>query len=232
MAKHKLIIFDMEGTIFNKAVPLVKTIVAPSVWMAIAESLGKKALQEERQTQEKYISGQYSSYIEWMEETILIHKKYNLTEKQFRTIIDKIKYTPGVHEVFNIITSKGVPTCLISGGFKYQADKAVRDFRIKHSFVGCEYFWDQNGFLFHWNLLPADEQGKLNFTKVLIAEYRLSNDDCIFIGDGKNDVAIAKEMGVSIAFNAQEELKKVATYSIEQQEGKEDFRAILEYLNI
>lgn len=227
----KLIFFDMEGTIFRKAVPSNKTGVAPSAWVAIAEHLGEDALKEERETQDKYKLGQYSGYVEWMEETILIHQKYGLTEKSFCNILNCIEYTPGVHDVFNKINSRSIPTCLISGGFKYQADKAVKDLKIKHSFVACEYFWHHSGYLYHWNLLPADKKGKVDFMRLLMSEYGVTKNNCAFIGDGENDVPIAQEVGISIAFNAQEELKKVATFVIDQN-GQEDFKAVLHYLNI
>lgn len=227
----KLIFFDMEGTIFRKAVPFNKTKVAPSAWVAIAEHLGKDALREERKTQDKYNLGQYAGYLEWMEETILIHQKYGLTKQTFCNILNSIEYTPGVKDVFKHINSKGIPTCLISGGFKYQADKAVKDLKIKHSFVACEYFWNHSGSLYHWNLLPADKKGKVNFMRLLMSEYGVANNNCAFIGDGENDVLIAKEVGISIAFNAQEELRKAATFVIDQR-GQEDFMEVLNYLNI
>lgn len=227
----KLIFFDMEGTIFKKAIPIGRTHVAPSAWMTIAKHLGKDALKEEIETQRKYKLGKYSGYIEWMEETILIHQKYGLKEKAFNGILDKIEYTHGVQDVFKKINSLGIPTCLISGGFKYQADKAVKDFKIKHSFVACEYFWNESGVLLHWNLLPADKKGKVDFMHLLMSEYGISKSNCAFIGDGENDVPIAKQVGISIAFNAQEELKKVATFVIDQN-GQEDFKAVLHYLNI
>lgn len=228
----KLIFFDMEGTIFKKAVPLNKTNVAPSAWYLIAEGLGPEALKEEKKTQDKSNNGKYSGYIEWMEETIMIHKKYRLTREIFFKVIDSIDYNNGVKEVFSKINNKNIPTCLISGGFKNQADKAVRDLKIKHSFIACEYFWDKDGLLYHWNLLPGDNQGKLAFMKMLIAEYGISNANCAFVGDGDNDVTIAKEVGISIAFNAQEKLRQVATYSIEQPDGSEDFKSILKYLDM
>jgi len=125
MGKTKLIFFDMEGTIFKKAVPKERTKVPPSAWYVIAEKLGPEALKEEELTQERWLKKKYSGYLEWMEKTILVHKKFKLTKKLFCETLDKINYTPGVQETFAIINKERIPTCLISGGFKYQADKAI-----------------------------------------------------------------------------------------------------------
>jgi phosphoserine phosphatase len=192
--------------------------------------LGAEAYREEMLTQDKWKVNKYSCYIEWMEETIKIHKKYKLTKNLFMEIIDGITYMPGAKEVFEAINSQGIPTCLISGGFKYQADKAVVDFKIKHSFAACEYFWKRDGYLEHWNLLPADEKGKVHFMNLLIEEYKLSADDCAFVGDGENDIHIAESVGLSIAFNGHQNLQACCTYSVNQQEGKENLLEILEYL--
>lgn len=167
-----------------------------------------------------------------MEDTIRIHNKFGLKKSIFCSILDKIEYTRGAQKVFSVINKKGISTCLISGGFKYQADKAVQKFKIKHSFASCEYFWDKKGYLQHWNLLPGDFEGKLNFMRLLINEYGYSVKECAFIGDGDNDISLAKSVGVSIAFNGSDNLRKVATYSINQEKNKEDLRAILNYLNI
>ena len=66
--------------------------------------------------------------------------------------------------------------------------------------------------------------------QMLIEEYGYSKKECAFIGDGDNDVELAKAVGISIAFNASEKLRACSKYSVVQKEGHEDLRAILKYL--
>ena len=232
MSDIKIVFFDMEGTLFRKAVRINETSVASSAWVSIAKALGPQALKEEHQTQKNKREGRYSNYIEWMMDTIRIHKKYKLTKRIFNEVIDAIPYMPGVHEVFSKIRRLHIPTCLISGGFKNQGDKAIRDLKIDHGFVACEYFFDDEGLLDHYNLLPGDEEGKVDFLKLMMREYGLAKEHCAFVGDGMNDVFIAQQVGVSVAFNADEELKKVATCIIDQEAGAEDFRDVLNCLGL
>jgi phosphoserine phosphatase len=226
----KLIFFDMEGTIFRKIYKDSKGDTAPSAWSLIAEHLGPDAHREEDATKDKWNRKEYAGYVEWMEDTIQIHKKYGLTKQFFEDVMKRIQYYPGVKETFEELRSRGVKTALVSGGFKAQADRAVKDLKLNHAFAACEYLWGDDGELVHWNLLPCDYEGKLDFMKLIMKEHGGAPDDCAFVGDGRNDIPFAKAMGLSIAFNGAKELQEVCTHSVNQEEGKEDFRAVLEFL--
>lgn len=225
----KLIFFDMEGTIFRKVIEIARGNTAPSAWTLISQHLGKDAAREEDTTKDKWNAGKYRSYVEWMEDTIRIHIKYGLTRSFFEKVMSLIEYHPGVKETFAELRKRGYRTALITGGFKAQADRAQRDLRIEHSFAACEYFWNAGGTIEHFNLLPCDYEGKHDFMKLIMKEHGLTPEECAFVGDGRNDIPLAKEVGVSIAFNGAPELQKVCTHSVNQPEGKEDFRGILEF---
>ncbi len=225
----KLIFFDMEGTIFRKTHTTSKGNTAPSAWTLIAEHLGPEAHKEEDATKDKWNNREYKGYVEWMEDTIKIHKKYGLDKKFFDKVMDSIEYHPGVKEVFAELKKRGIRTALISGGFKAQADRAVKDLKIDHAFAACEYLWDKKGNLIHWNLLPCDYEGKVDFMKLIMKEHGLKKEECAFVGDGKNDVPFAKAVGLSIAFNADKELQKACTHSINQE--KENFKEILKFIS-
>lgn len=54
-------------------------------------------------------------------------------------------------------------------------------------------------------------EGKVDFVKLLMREYSLGQEECAFVGDGGNDVRIAREVGASFCCGHNPELKKVAT---------------------
>ena len=64
--------------------------------------------------------------------------------------------------------------------------------------------------------------------KHLASEYNVELENCIFVGDGKNDVFIAKNVGTSIAFNAQRELREVSTFIVDQETP--DLSAIIDLI--
>ena len=60
---------------------------------------------------------------------------------------------------------------------------------------------------------------------------KISPNQCAFIGDGPNDVGLAKEVGLSISFNGCEDLENAVKYSIKQTKGNEDFREVIKYFD-
>jgi cytidine deaminase len=62
--------------------------------------------------------------------------------------------------------------------------------------------------------------------KIIMREYRFSPYEAAFVGDGKNDAALAQNVAVSIGFNAQPELKSVCTEFIDQPPGQHNLKAV------
>jgi phosphoserine phosphatase len=228
MPKTKLIFFDMEGVIFDTGTVENRPKVAASFWSVISKSLSEEAGKLEDQGKEMWISGKFRSQLEWAEHVIEnIHIKHNLTEKKFYGLINNIPFMNGAKETFKQLHKRGYRTAIISGGFKNQADRAIRELGVRHVIAGTEYFFDKKGKLVGWNLLPCDYEGKVEFTRLLMREYKLKPSECAFIGDGVNDIPLAKEVGLSIAFNGRKELQEVCSYSVNQE--KKDLQAILKY---
>ena len=66
--------------------------------------------------------------------------------------------------------------------------------------------------------------------ELIIKEHGLKKEECAFVGDGKNDIFLAKEVGLSKAFNGPKELQEACTHSINQEDGHEDFTEILKII--
>ena len=226
----KLIFLDLEGTLLRIPPIATQTKVAQSAWTTLAQLLGPDCLEEEEETKRKWEAKSYSSYVSWMEDTIRIHQKYGLDLQTFTTLINMIDEMPGIRQAAERFHSWGSRMAIVTGGFKALADKAQIAIRAQHAFAACEYFFDNVGKLAHWNLLPSDFEGKLDFMRLLIREYGFQKNECVLVADGVNDVPLARAVGVSIAFNAQAALKQVASLSVDQPAGNEDFAVIPDLL--
>ncbi|NQD85444.1 HAD family hydrolase [Enterobacter hormaechei] len=213
----KICFFDMEGTLLEKNLSLDNGKVAPSAWTVLAKEISEACYIEEEKTKDLWLTNKYISYTQWMKETVEIQIKHGMNKTHLQTVLSQAKLQKGAVELINFLKKKGYLTVLISGGFKELADLTQRKLKIDHAYSACEYFFNEYGSVEHFNLLPTDEEGKLVFMKHLASEYNSELESCIFVGDGKNDVFIAKNVGTSIAFNAQKELKDVATYIIDQE---------------
>lgn len=229
----KIVFMDLEGTLLKKTIYLDNGKVAPSAWTLLAERLGPEVLLKEEETKDHWLTNGYRSYIEWMRDTIRIHKEHGLTLSVFNEVMNSVEEMPGVEEAITRFRKNGAVTAIISGGFKALSDRLQKPLKIDHALAGCEYFFSsETGLLEHWNLLPTDYEGKVDFMKLIMRDYKVSNDRCVFVGDGPNDVSMAKEVGVSIAFNAHPDLKEVCTYIIDQIPGEEDFEAVADCIDL
>lgn len=203
----KLLVCDVEGTIFKAEYRIKGTEYASTMWQPLALALGEVAVEEESNTHEKWKNNEYGSYLEWVEDSIEIHKKYSLKEKTFNNLIEKAEYNEGVVEFFrNLDRTKYIPV-LVSGGFQELIRRAQVEVGIDYGFGACEYYFDDEGYLDHYNLQPTDFEDKYNFVKLLFNQFNINRKkDWIFIGDGKNDVHIAKKAPIKFAINPHPEL--------------------------
>lgn len=227
----RIIFMDLEGTLLKKDYSLENGKVAPSAWTVLARRLGEDCYLEEERSKDKWLRGEYSGYVEWMRDTITIHKKYGLTRSVFDEVINSAELMPAAGGAVAEFKRCGCVTAIISGGFKASADIVQRQLKIDHALSGCDYFFDEHtGLIEHYNLLPSDEEGKVDFMRLIAKEHGVKESECAFVGDGKNDVSLAMTVGCSVAFNAQEELRRVSTIDIVQHRGEEDFSAVAEAL--
>ena len=154
----KICFFDMEGTLLSKNHGLDNGKVAPSAWTTLAKNISEECYLDEAATKDKWLSGGYDSYTQWMYDSIVIQQKHGLTQNIFQKVIDNSQLQVGAKELVNFLHSNDVITVIISGGFKQLADKVQRALKIRHSYSACEYFFDASGKLDHFNLLPTDEK--------------------------------------------------------------------------
>lgn len=208
----------MEGTLFKKNSYLDNGKVAPSAWTVLAKIISQECYLEEEDSKDKWLNGYYPSYTSWMMDTIRIQMKHGMRKNHLEQVVKSAEFHQGAYELISYLKSKGIVTVLISGGFKELANIAQVELGIDHAYSACEYFFDNDDKVKHFNLLPTDEEGKLIFMEHLAQEYNVPLDECAFIGDGKNDIFLAKACGTSIAFNAQSELKAICNIIVDQEE--------------
>jgi len=212
----KLLVCDIEGTIFQAKYKIDGTDYASTMWQPLAKALGEKAIKEELLTHKKWENKEYDNYIQWVEATIDIHKKYKLNKDIFFGLIEDAEYCNGVVDFFaDLDRSKYIPV-FISGGFQELVRRAQGDLNVNYGQGACEYFFDKNsGIMNTYGVTPCDFEGKFDYIKYLFQIYDLDPiEDWVFIGDGKNDVDIAAKAPLAIGINAHEDLQKVVQYTV------------------
>lgn len=224
MKSIKLAVFDLEGTIFRNS---YRGKDFPSLWAVICNLCGPEAAEEDAANREKFYAGKYAGYSEWVIDTLKIHQKFGLKRNQFESLINSIDYYPGVAETFDNLRQKGINIAIISGGLKALADRAAIDYKVEHCFAAAEYFWHQDGTIRHWNVMPTDFAHKKSVLEILCRDLGITADECLFVGDGRNDRAVAGHCALSIGFNPHDELRHDVDVIIEQPKGEENLAAVL-----
>ena len=126
----KLLVCDVEGTIFKAEYKTEGTEYASTMWQPLARCLGDAAIEEEKESERKFHNGEYKNYAEWVEATIKIHKKYGLKRDDFYSLVNGAEYNEGVIEFFSKLDRRKYIPVLISGGFEELIGRAMRDLKI------------------------------------------------------------------------------------------------------
>lgn len=220
----QLLVLDVDGTLFQPQQGSGHGSVGSSIWHDLAHALGPAAVAEDKIMHGNWERGKYKSYLDWIKDAVAMHQRCNLSAETFESVLSSTVYQPGVVQTLSQIDTSAYEVVLISGSFRELAARVQRDFRVHHAFAACEYLFNKRGRIESYNLLPCDFEGKLDFIRLMIREYGLASDDWIFVGNGLNDVAIAKTAPVSVGFRPEPALKEVVTHIIE------DFQNLLPIL--
>jgi len=147
----RLLVFDVEGTIFKPCSISDDSPHASYSWTRIAKEIGAEA--EELKTQREWEKGHYgsresgASYFDWVKETISIHKSKGLVRETFDRIVDEAEYVDGVEKFFEQLNRELYIPILISGGIQNLSIRACKDLNIQkeNSYAACEYFFCDRG---------------------------------------------------------------------------------------
>lgn len=202
---------------------------APSAWSLLCAELGEACAAKECEGKQLWTEGAFNTYTDWMIRSAGLLKEYGLTRSQFEAVLNGVDYNHNVVQTLRSLQGR-FRTVMITGGFVYQAKKAQQDCALNAIYASCNLLWNTDGSLQGWDLAEYDYDGKTATMQQEASRHGVSLQECYFIGDGKNDRAVAQVVGTSIAFNGPAELQVVTTYAVNQPDDQEDFAAVLEYL--
>lgn len=137
-----------------------------------------------------------------------------LAQERLKDIADTIPYTPGADTLFQYLNKKGIQSLLISGGFNYFAKIVQQTLNINHIYANSLDIMD--------NVITGEvtseivgSQEKAYYFKESCKSLHIPLSDTLAVGDGANDIPMAKSAGISVGFRPKLSLKKVVDYAIE-----------------
>ncbi len=199
-SQYKIIIFDMDGVIFEKpSLSRRDDSVGSSSWDSLFDQMGIYDLHE--RLREIYVRKGFKSYMDWSDAACCVLKAKGLDAKSFNSMVNSREFIPGAKETFAALKEAGILTGVISGSFDALAQRAKDELGIKYTLAHCDLEFDGKGALKNWRLLATDYKDKVKFVKYLAQINKVSMKECAYVGDDVNDLPVFQRVGLSMAFN-------------------------------
>ncbi|HLC46797.1 MAG TPA: HAD-IB family phosphatase [Candidatus Nanoarchaeia archaeon] len=215
--QYKLIVFDIDGTLITDKV---------FIWHAVHEFMqsDRSALLKAHEE----FSSRKISYERYLSCDAGLLMANNATKKMILKSIEGMQLAVGARETLEELKRRGYKLAVISGSLSLALQKVLPDYDefFDDVFIN-HFFFDDDGRLMGWKATPYDFEHKATGLKHLAKKYGISTRQCVFIGDNHNDLHIAEEAGLSIAFNCKSDtLAQVADIVTKT----DDLREILHYI--
>lgn len=190
MAKIKLVVFDMDGTLLRPR----------SCWAYIHEHFGT----DNSEMLEKYIKHKINDQ-EFVKSDISLWQQKSdkkVDEKYINSILDEIKPIEGAEKLVTQLHKKGIETVFLTGGIQFLADKWAKKWNMKKA-LGNELIDGEHGYLIA--KINASGHAKGPVMEKLLKEMNLEQENVAAVGDTVVDVPMFERAGLSIAVNTDKE---------------------------
>ncbi len=211
-----MVCFDLDGTLIEGL---------EFSWQHIHDYL--KTDQARRDIMRDKFFAKEISYEEWAMHDLMMWKEKGATREELIKALGTLRIMPGAKESIKELKSQGLKVGVISGSLDFILDHLFPNHPFDFVYMN-KIMFNEDGQIEKVECTKFDFEKKAEALKIECAREEIDPSECVFIGDNLNDVQIAKEAGLSIAFNCNsEELKKVANHNIEKKDLKEILPLIL-----
>jgi len=217
MPKYKLVCFDVDGTLIDNVT---------FSWQIFHDYFQTDKHRRE-DARKKFFNGEIS-YKQWAEHDIGLWKERNAKKEDFFKAIGNLRLMEGAMETLKELKKRGLKLAIISGSLNILLEKFIPNYEefFDDVFLSRIYF-DESGNIEGVEATEFDMERKAEALKLIAKRESIKLEECVFVGDHHNDVKIAQEAGLGIAFDAKDdELRRVANVIVD----KKDLREILKFI--
>lgn len=206
----KLVVFDVDGTLT----------LHTSIWWRLHEHFNTE--KEGKLFYDQYFSGQIS-YNEWADLDAGLWKGRSLEE--VRKLVEATELVPGAAETVTRLKEHGLYVAILSGGLDILAENIA--IRLGIEYVLANRLLHRNGVLTGEVEVYVGWGEKVQELKQICNHFNVPLSETAFVGDGRNDISVFGVVGLSIAFNPEDEqVAESAMLTIKEN----DLRSILPHV--
>lgn len=214
---YEIVAFDIDGT-------LVRGPRGMTVWEVLnLRYTGVPEVNRERYA--LYRQGKLS-YAEWVALDIGGWRDAGATREDIVRGFEPLTLVPGTREALGALRARGCRLFAVSGTLDLMLATLYPDHPFEEVWANHIGF-DDAGRISHWKATPFDMDGKAKLFRALLLREGVPAERSAFVGDSSNDVWIAREAGLCVAFNPSSEALEAEAGAIVRGS---DLRDILPHL--
>ena len=220
MPKYKLVCFDVDGT-------LVDNIIFS--WQLFHDYF-KTDIKKRGKVRKQFYDGEIS-YLDWATHDINMWVQKKAKKQDFINALkeNNVKLMEGALETIKKLKENNIKLAIVSGSLNFVLEYALPDYKEYFNDIYLSYIhFDKEGNITKIEATEYDMKKKADALKLIAKKENIELKECVFIGDHHNDIKIAEEAGLAIAFDCKDDkLRRVADIVIEKKDLRETLRYIL-----
>ena len=180
----KLVCFDMDSTLINQEVidEIARTAGFYDQVSAITEAAMEGKLDFRASLKER------------------VKLFYQMPKAQAEAIIPFLTLSPGAEKLLSHFRFQNIKTAIVSGGFEFILKHFQKQNFIDQVYGNIMTINDDERFTGELEEPIVDAEYKQKLVSRLKANYNLSADETVTVGDGANDLLMMKESSMSVSF--------------------------------
>ncbi|MFC2135884.1 HAD family hydrolase [Bacteroidota bacterium] len=170
------------------------------------------------------------TYQQWVEGDVNIWIRKGVTKDHLLQMVSEVQMMEGTLETLQKLKNSGLSVVMISGGLNFVVENIFRQHLMlfDHIFIN-KLVYGEGGKIIGVKATPYDFNYKAEGLRHIAEMEGIFTDECVFVGNGDNDIEAAKTAGLSIAFNPNSpEFTEVCDVLIENDDLREVLKYILE----
>lgn len=205
----RAVFFDLDGTLVRGKIGHEGFRYS---WQLVWNHLGWKDDKLRKHYYQQYTDGKIE-YDEWCDITCKLFR-----DKGLKEMAKKVRLTKNCKETLSILKKKGIICSVVSGGIDTFLMSVFPDYQkyFKYTFIN-KFSYDSEFILESIKTTEFDFDGKFDAIKYVCDKHKLKFSECVFVGEGRNDVYVSRELskrgGLTIGYPS-EHVRDFADYEL------------------